>query len=659
MTYYNYSQLKTTFNDTLDRYRKWQETSDKPDASFLNYMRAHRTDLEDLGNLWENALESGGDGIEGNTVTFQKFTEENNVMMFQTQGGEVIKMDFNSGNVSQMDNEEYAAQFDVHEMDNVNFGFDESRIMEYSFTGLEDGKADRVKSDANNYTYQELDMIDNQVGIKKIANEFVKENGDFINFQQIFGNESGKQHNVIFNPEGDSMCVIQQERAFVCSYDEEKGMMIDEINIGNVDKYTQVDTTKTIKNIKFSISDGKTLKIDITYVDPSTGANEANGANGGQTGPTGPANGGQTGQSGGWGDPHFSYNGEQAFDLQGAGGGSTGWYKTLEGDKVSLESHFVKDQEGANGATVMGEQHLSMRTQNGLIEVFYQQDGSYSVKFNGETINDPSAQGVNITKNGKEVTVNFEDRDFKFNGTDIQTNKIKNGDKGILTQTKNALNGTAELNKGNMNQVMVYSEGVAISSAVAIINGDNEYTTELAKGFIQTVEQWGVGHLHSVMRGASFELGTKPNLDYSTNPSSINGTVQEKAELFARLAYSAMSDPNCPNNIKTKVIANWLKLSSEAMMADLKDNKDSISSNFTQGHGYSRSQWNEYMGTVAFASQADIDKDGTEDKALDIDGDGHTDGFDVNHDGRISEDERLRINLGDTFKSKETGYFEF
>ncbi|MFA6990104.1 MAG: hypothetical protein WC197_08560, partial [Candidatus Gastranaerophilaceae bacterium] len=143
-------------------------------------------------------------------------------------------------------------------------------------------------------------------------------------------------------------------------------------------------------------------------------------------------------------------------------------------------------------------------------------------------------------------------------------------------------------------------------------------------------------------------MADKTNVDYTYNPATDNSrTVQEKAELCARIAYAAISDPNINSTTKTQLVANWIQTSSESMSAAITNankTKTSYASNYATGQGYSASQWNEYVGTVSFANSADIDKNGTKDKAI-YNINGTIAGFDLNSDGTLQDNEKVISEL--------------
>lgn len=645
MSQYNTSNLQSTFSDTFARYQKWQARHSDSDLSAVDYLKIYnKAGAKQMASLWENSLESGGDGTKGNSISFDRYFqqgENNNEVLFQTQNGEVIKMDFNSGAVNVLSESDVASMYNVatDAYDVMDFDNGSMQMKEYQFTGLEDGEADVTNFADNHYSVEELDMAKGQDNIKSIVKDYSKDHGGIDSLKQVFGSESGKSSNVIYSSDGKSMCVVQNNKAYVGKLDEKGNYTITEVTTDNVGDYTTVDASKTIKSLSFSISDNKQLAIDIQYVTASGSTEDSKST------------------TGGWGDPHFKNNGKTAFDLQGAGGGSTGNYTLLKNDDVTWTADFEKYQSGTDGSTVMGSQHLTLHTAAGDVQVDYDHTGAYTVTKDGKSIDNPQDYGVNITKSGSNVNVNYNGRNITFSGYNVDTDAIKAGDKGILTQTAQAANG---IDTTDYNQIMVQSSSSAISAAVLLVNGDSNYVNDVAKGFVDTVNKWGASSAGTVMSGASSNLASKPNYDYTVSPNDVKGTTAEKAEIFARLAYAALNDKTCSSSVKQQVVANWLTLSSQSMIADMSSNKNnSIAADFTSGHGYSASQWNEYSGTVAFATAADVNKDGTEDKALDVDNDGYTDGFDINQDGVLQDSEKTKLDLGTLFKSSDSGLFEF
>mgnify|MGYP001382295291 CR=1 FL=1 len=648
MTVLNTSLLQANLANTLNTYRDWQKRNNKQNVDFMTFLKSSGAyDLKYLGQLWENALEGGGDGdgIQGNTISFDKYFSQGNEVYFQSQNGSVIKMNFNDGTVQQLSQKELAAQFgiDAEVYDYIDFGKNTLDIYEFSFTGLGDGKADKYTSPENKWTYQELDVANGWEMIQNYANKFKEDYGEkaLSNLKNLFGSEQGAAHNVIYSKSGESAIVLQNGRAFEIKYDKTTGQLKRvEINASTVGNYMDIDKSKTIEGLEFKITDDNKLEIKVKY----------KGQNGG-SGST------QTGTTRGSGDPHFYYNGVHMFDLQGAGGNSNGTYQLLKGKNFELDADFVKCYGNDDaGATVMGAQHLKVTTEAGIVEVDYKSNGTYTVKLNGEQITDPSKYGLTITKSGSAVTVKYDNRTFYFNGNTVNVDKIEEGETGVLTQVTGMVNG---ISKTDYNQIFVRSPGLAMAAAVTIVNGGDEYIKEAASDFVGAAKRWGISKIANAMSGASSNLKVKPNAEYTISPNDITGTVHDKAEFFARLAYAALADNSCPDDIKTQVVANWLKLSSEAMIADMKSTDNSIASNYKAGRGYSASQWNEFTGTIAFAKQADIDKNGTIDKTLDIDGDGFTDGFDLNGDGILQDSEKVLFNFGDVYRSTGSFLFDF
>ena len=96
--------------------------------------------------------------------------------------------------------------------------------------------------------------------------------------------------------------------------------------------------------------------------------------------------------------------------------------------------------------------------------------------------------------------------------------------------------------------------------------------------------------------------------------------------------------------MKVNAFANWIETSQEAMKFDIMSNGGSFASRYQAGHGYSASQWDEYMGTLFFSESADINKDGKKDNVIDANNDGLTDGFDLNGDGILQDNEKVSVD---------------
>jgi hypothetical protein len=644
---YSLNGLQQQFSNKFALYQDWKKTTGQ-NWDFMNYLRVERgEDIQNIFKYMENALEGNiekGDGKDGNTLSYDRYFNAGDDIFLQTQDGQVIALDTKNGKVS----DGPAALKDLQNQlgigdntyDNIDFGDNDVVFSEYTFKGLGDGKADKIVTQNGHHKQEELDLLKHPERLQEIADAYNHDHGGSLNsLKTLFGAEtdvtrdaSGKVLSAANYINDTSMMIVQNGKAFAVKYKDGQ-IIVDQITTANASKYLNVDKNKTLTGLEYTVDANDKIITHATYLN-ETGSKPIDNK-----------------PPGGWGDPHFHINGQQMFDLQGAGGGSTGEYSLLKDDDVSWTSSFVKAQAGEEGSTVMGAQHLELKTSGGVIAVDYKYDGSYTVKLNGETIKDPSVYGVNIAKTGKAIDIKYKDRLFNFNGANVETNKIAAGSTGILTQLDDLIDGQAD--KTNLNQFMVNSGAVAIAAPVKITQGDD--TNKIAKGFVDTVKQWGIANAKNVMASASPDIENTAGVDYDYNPANdTSRTPQQKAELCARIAYASLKNTTISDAVKTKCVANWIESSSQAMLADIEAKKgDSYASRFVEGHGYSRSQWNEYMGTVVFGSKADINKDGVEDKALDADGDGATDGFDLNNDGILQQSERILKEL-DEFKTSRS-----
>jgi len=353
-----------------------------------------------------------------------------------------------------------------------------------------------------------------------------------------------------------------------------------------------------------------------------------------------------SGQFKGWGDPHFIFNNARAFDFQGASGGSSGIYKLLENKDISLVAELASSIAG-DYATTIRSFTLTAETEAGTAEVIYKNSKNYSFKLDGVKVNDLSNLGITLsnesTSSGIVTVVTFNDRQFTFSSGSVITNIIKVDDKGILAQVPIA---SAQTGYEDIDQVLVNSPGIIMAAPFAFLQSSDPQ--KLAEAFIKmlNLNSSYSASVKSTMTGASFNFNDRTGINYNYNPDNDSvRTVYEKAELCVRIAYAVLNDKNCSDDMKINAFANWIKTSQEAMKIDIESNSGSLASRYQAGHGYSASQWNEYLGTLIFAESADINKNGTKDNIIDVNNDGLTDGFDLNADGILQDNEKVSIDL--------------
>ncbi len=174
-------EMGPLYQDQYNRYETWVQETGKENVDFLTYVQVFSRDINTQAQMWENEIEGGddGDGVKGNTLNVSKHLKDGTKgITFQTEGNEYVDIDLQSGRYQVLDNEDLAAQYNVDEeaIDIIDMDFDSLNFINYSFEGLEDGKADRARlklsEDKNvNFTYQEVDTT-NPEGVFHVANMF-------------------------------------------------------------------------------------------------------------------------------------------------------------------------------------------------------------------------------------------------------------------------------------------------------------------------------------------------------------------------------------------------------------------------------------------------------------------------------------------------------
>jgi hypothetical protein len=655
---YDVSALQSQFKTSLNSYNNWKKASGK-NYDFLTYERLYSKN-NGLGNVfqgWENVLEGGknGDGAKGNTLSADRYYASGNTVYLQAADGTTICMNAETGEITTGDaaTESLGAKFDVTDgsFSNIDFGSDSVTFESFSFAddnnnGIGDITAKTASDSTVYYVHEELDMAGNGIKLMQgTVDEYKHDhNGKFSSLKDLFSGSKAKT--VVdsnfsdgstvdvadftttvdgMNPssvnylDNNNMLVLQNGKCYVVGYVNGKVVKV-EVTPDNITSlgFPNVDPNQTVTDINFT-TDANGVIIPLpTY------------AQGGSDG---------TGGSGVSGDPHFSdSNGQYVFDFQGAGGGSTGNYTLLKNKDVTWTADFGGTGIGGDTSTVIVSQHLSINTKDGIVVVDSRDGNVNSVTLNGQTVN-PGDYGITIS--GSQVT--YDGQNFTMGNQSASVNTVIAGSTGLLTQSADLSDGTASNDTTDQNQIMVNSGVSTIAAPVKITQGQD--ATTLANGFIATAAQWqSSSYFKVVFEGASPNINDKTDVDFNYNPAADKTrTTAEKAELCARIAYAAMTG-GADDTAKTKCVANWIEWSSKAMAEDeaaAKKAGNSIASGYTAGHGYSASQWNEYHGTVAFGTKADINKDGIEDAAIDDDNDGVTDGFDLNGDGILQDNEKV------------------
>jgi len=180
--------------------------------------------------------------------------------------------------------------------------------------------------------------------------------------------------------------------------------------------------------------------------------------------------------SGHWGDPHFTIEGQQAFDFQG---NADEKYKMIDNSDINLTAKF-----GAygNGATVVKEQDLKFKDEG--IDLISHADGSFEILQNGKEIADETSynkdekvmallkkKDISITKEGNTIKTVHGNRILSqsCNGTEVDNinDTLMKGDKGLLTQTAGSIDdnndgetklGDKTLKYDTKNQYMVHTD---------------------------------------------------------------------------------------------------------------------------------------------------------------------------------------------------------
>lgn len=360
-----------------------------------------------------------------------------------------------------------------------------------------------------------------------------------------------------------------------------------------------------------------------------------------------------TGNFTGSGDPHFYYNQIHAFDFQGAGGNTNSWVNMLDNTDISVKACFSVLSDRTS--TYMTEYVFTAHTLSGDVVINCTNNGKYTAVLNGKDVTETiSNYGISISQSSSAMTLNYGDRELTFNGSVIQSNIYKIDDTGLLSQIKNA----AIQSYTSADQYLVNSVGSAMSIPVGITQNTNY--TERAQNWLSSISadahqfNFLVADACTVKLSADFAEGfdmTKYNPDADTTL-----TVYQKAQLCAQITYQLLNNPKYgkTSTITQNSLEYFLKYSTEAMKLDIDASRadTSLSSVYQPGRGYSAGQWNEYVATLAYATNIDIDRNGVLDNAIDTNEDGFADGFDLNADGLIEDGERVTINLDRTVETK-------
>ncbi len=470
-----------------------------------------------------------------------------------------------------------------------------------------------------NFT-QSADQADVKTAISSYANNNGTNNP--IDLRNIFGQGDG-QH--LYTSNGNQMIYIQGGNAYVTTYTPSSSSSkagttsIVQITAANAAQYgvtlpAQATASGYTTTLNFAISNGQ-LQDSYTIKGP----------NGTTT---------NSGSSSSWGDPHFTLNGQYAFDFQGVNaqetsGTSSSQFTMLNGSDVNITGTFTEaygsNGSDAQGSTIMTQESIKDKATG--ITVTGNNNGTYTITdSSGKTLSasDAAKAGVSISQSGDVLTVTDSagrttvvELSGCMNNDQVTT---KAGDTGLLTQTGEAISG-----KYDDGQYMVGGDsGSAVSAPVLIYQSDNAST--LAANMLKTLTNvGGISYISTVMNQAT--TGSEP-----TDP------VAKAAYDSAKAIQTAISSGNTSN--LQSLLTTWITDSSAAMLQDINSGTGSIASRFQAGHGYSTSQWNEFFGTIENEAGSNVVKNA----------DGSAKGITVN-----GQENDFLINPDSIFVFKETG----
>lgn len=328
-------------------------------------------------------------------------------------------------------------------------------------------------------------------------------------------------------------------------------------------------------------------------------------------------------ESNSWGDPHFRIQADgknqNCFDFQGR---NNTVYNMVSNSDFELNSKF-NDVEGQK-ARVIKDQNLTLKGSG--VNIVTHSGGKFEIYYNGEKIgdqtnyknlvNDERLAGISLNLENSKLKVSYNDREItqQLNGGNIDNYySVEQGDRGIMAQLigsvdndGNRMDGITQakidinkdgkvdeddvLNYDTRNQVLVNSNIVAISAPVIINNNDD--SEKMAKEFMSLGNN--AGNVAKVFDGAFEDSGK------ITNGNDERLKVKDTDSKAVKNAKLAMKALLLQDNKSLDVVADWIESSSKSIERDSLTHRGSMANRFEENNGYSRSQWNELIGSLAF-----------------------------------------------------------
>ncbi|OGI04322.1 MAG: hypothetical protein A2104_05075 [Candidatus Melainabacteria bacterium GWF2_32_7] len=377
-------------------------------------------------------------------------------------------------------------------------------------------------------------------------------------------------------------------------------------NNNNVNIDNSTDITNNIINIINSNNNNNNNNNDDAPIDPPVYADEA-------------------ALTRAWGDPHFQLKldenkKENCFDFQGK---SDTVYSMLDNEDLSLNAKF-SDGEDLN-ARYITDQNLELKGTG--INVVSHKGGAYEIYNNGAQIdeNDPALQqaGASVKYENSALTVDYKERQIvqKLSRNEIEDQiEVKYGDKGILSQLvgsidndDNKTDGVTKFNydinkddKVDENDVLHYeaaSQAMVRSGisgiAAPVISSLSDKSDVLSQTFINNIANRDY-NIDEVFDGSFEGAGSISRSDDSklvVSPTDSMGVRLAKLAMKATLLYTE-SKTEALKSAATNAVNSWISSSSATLLNDLTSGSGSYASRFAEYSGYSRSQWNEYVGNT-------------------------------------------------------------
>ncbi len=295
----------------------------------------------------------------------------------------------------------------------------------------------------------------------------------------------------------------------------------------------------------------------------------------------------------------------------------------------------IKNKDGSTGSgstDAAGDPHFH---HNGQFVFDYQ--GPSSGKYNMLKNNDVSLTATFAAYAHSELARVISAEDLKINTTDGELNINTQAD-GTITVT---LNGQTI----SENQLSRYGVGMSKNNNVVTINYNGRTITQTLSTYKKDNQTYH--YMNNKITG------------YKENDTGLltqaEGALQISQGQELTNLDQFMVTGRTDSTVKQYIVGDGsLNSAMKEMLEDLNSGTGPIATRFRSGRGYTRPQWNEFIGTVAYAISADVNGDKVEDQALDIDDDGFTDGFDINHDGQMQDNEKVLFKLSSAYGKSAT-----